>query len=487
MNVWNDIEPLLAAARQPSQYIGEEWNSVRKSHEGKLKVAYCFPGFYSEGMSHPGLLAFYELANAQKEIVCERAFLPMDDFEKMMDGKIPLFTLESSTPVREFDVIFFPLIDELAYPRIVRLLQLAGIPVLAVDRKCPKVVGGGPCSTNPEPLADFFDAFVMSEDEEAAVPLLQCLDSAAGVYIPAKRNKVRRIYSAEFVSTACPANPIVPSAELFRERLNLEVARGERLRQMEVILRLAETAYASTGYDEISFNADHPNLREILTRLIARFANRRISFSLPPLRVNDGLKDIPNILLQAKSGGISILAESGSEAELLAAVDSSFRCGNNRLTLVYDIGIPGDGEKRLQRIFETGKKCAEIGKSIHRRWMDINVLLNPFVPRPLTDKERAPMFSFAGFEELVKCVRSLAKGKSFFHLKVRNPEMAFVQAAFARGDRSLGKCLSKFRASDAFSLDSWKAAFSECGRNLEEDAARERSTDEALPWDFIES
>lgn len=498
-SVWNQIEPLLAGAREPSQYIGEEWNAIRKSHEGKLKVAYCYPGFYSEGMSHPGLLAFYELANALEEIACERAFLPMEDFEQMMNGKIPLFTLESSTPVSEFDVLFIPLIDELLYTRIIKLLRLAGITLLAAERNRPMVIGGGPCSLNPEPLADIFDAFVISPDEEAALPLLLALArgekglaEVPGTYLPAKgvSNKISRTLYPDFVSSCYPVSPIVPSAEIFRERLTIEVARGARVRQMDTILRLAESSYISTGYDEISFNSDHPDLREILTRLIARFGNRRILFSLPPLKVNDGLKDVPKILMQAKSGGISILAESGPEQELFAAVESSFRCGYNRLSLVYEIGVPGDGEKRIQQIVETAKKCAEIGKSIHRRWMDINVVLNPFVPRPFTAYERAPMFTFAAMDELLGCARSLVRGKSYLHLKIRNPEMAFVRAAFARGDRSLGKCLLKFTeaapAGSEFSIDAWMKAFSECGIELESIASRERPADENLPWSFIE-
>ena len=177
MNVRAKIEPLLLQAQKPAQYIGGEVGSICKERESvDVRFAFCFPDTYEIGMSHLGMKILYSLINARENFWCERVFAPCADFEALMrEYQIPLYALESLDPVREFDFVGFTLQYELSYTNILNMLDLAGIPLHACDRGealAPLVVAGGPCVCNPEPLADFFDLFILGEGEEVNLELM---------------------------------------------------------------------------------------------------------------------------------------------------------------------------------------------------------------------------------------------------------------------------------------------------------------------------
>ena len=176
MNVRAKIEPLLLQAQKPAQYIGGEVGSICKERESvDVRFAFCFPDTYEIGMSHLGMKILYSLINARENFWCERVFAPCADFEALMREQIPLYALESLDPVREFDFVGFTLQYELSYTNILNMLDLAGIPLHACDRGealAPLVIAGGPCVCNPEPLADFFDLFILGEGEEVNLELM---------------------------------------------------------------------------------------------------------------------------------------------------------------------------------------------------------------------------------------------------------------------------------------------------------------------------
>jgi radical SAM superfamily enzyme YgiQ (UPF0313 family) len=168
---------LLPHVTRPSQYVGDEWNAVKKDWaECAPKLAFLFPDVYEIGMSHLGLRILYHIVNNRKEYLMERAFAPMVDMEELMrKNKIPLFSLESYRPVKDFDILGFTLQYEMSYTNIINMLDLAGIPIKSQDRKgdYPLVMAGGPCAFNPEPLADFIDFFVLGEGEEVVLEILE--------------------------------------------------------------------------------------------------------------------------------------------------------------------------------------------------------------------------------------------------------------------------------------------------------------------------
>ena len=164
-------DEMLLSVTKPARYTGGEWNSVTKGDQGiDCRVALCFPDLYEIGMSHLGLKILYSILNDRSDVACERSFAPWHDMEKVMRERgIPLFSLETKRPLNEFDIIGFSLQYELSYTNILNMLDLSGMPLFSKDRDGhhPLVIGGGPCAFNPEPLADFFDCFVIGEGEEA--------------------------------------------------------------------------------------------------------------------------------------------------------------------------------------------------------------------------------------------------------------------------------------------------------------------------------
>ena len=262
------LDPLLPTVEKPGRYVGIERNVTRKDlAAASVTLALAFPDTYEIGMSHTGLKILYEIVNRRAEFACERVYAPWVDLEaKMRERGIPLFSTESFAPVADFDVLGFSLQAELNYSNIVNMLDLAGLPVWQRDRResDPIVLGGGPCTANPEPIADFFDAFLFGDAEEALPrflekyaegrgrglsrrDLLAELAGLEGVYIPSlydvsyhedgriamiTRNdprvpeRAKRTWVPRLKPEYYPGKPMVPSVEIVQDRLGLEVMRG---------------------------------------------------------------------------------------------------------------------------------------------------------------------------------------------------------------------------------------------------------------------
>lgn len=374
---WPKIEKILLQIQNPSQYIGGEVNSVVKDHAATgLKFALAFPDTYRIGMSHLGLKILYGVLNAQDNILAERVFTPWFDMESLMrQEKIPLCTLETHTPVKNFDVVGFSIQHELCYTNVLNMLDLAGIPLRSVDRQKddPLIIAGGPGAFTPEPMADFIDIFIVGDGEEKIVTLAQELQALKkepnlsrseiikqlvmkipSLYAPAlyavsynDDNTIREIKPTEpgipeqipkaavedLDKAFYPVKPVVPFAEAVHDRINLEIMRGcphacrfcqsgiikapIRYRSVIELVKLAEEIYRNTGYDEISLlslsSGDYPWLDELLLRLTARFKMKKVGISLPSLRVDDRLKKLPAILKAVRKAGLTLAPETGRD------------------------------------------------------------------------------------------------------------------------------------------------------------------------------
>lgn len=369
------LERILPRVATPAQYIGREWNAVLKDPRlVDVQVALAFPDTYALGMSHLGLHILYGILNARTDCLAERVFAPWVDMEReMRQMGLPLFTLESRRPVREFDVLGFSLQYEMSYTNILTMLDLAGIPLRAMERSSddPLVVGGGPCALSPEPVAEFFDLFVLGDGEGKIEELVEALkrtkevtDRRArlvqlvrevsclyapslyevryasdgtiekiyprfdGVPMPVKRHWVRNLDDA-FV----PERPVVPLVEVTHDRITLEVMRGcthgcrfceagttkrpARHRSVKRLVEAARRTYASTGYSEISLSslstADYPHLSELMDRLAEEFAPKAVNVSVPSLRVGPQLFQLPSMLSVVRRSGLTFAPEAGSE------------------------------------------------------------------------------------------------------------------------------------------------------------------------------
>jgi len=365
----SDFDVPMSRVVKPARYTNGEWNAVHKNPQSaRVRVALAYPDVYEVGMSHLGLQILYHVLNSQPDFLAERAFSPWPDMEaSLRSRRLPLFSLESRTPLREFDVVGITLPYELTYTNILNLLDLAGIPLRAADRgdADPLVIGGGPGAVNPEPMADFFDGILIGEGEEAIVEIAEAAGGArrgekldrlariAGVYVPSRyevvhdgpgprgavvpRNGAPELIERRVVEdldgAPFPTRQLVPFLETVHSRVTLEIMRGcargchfcqagttyrpVRRRSLNTLLRQAEEAVAATGYDEISLLAftsvDHRDIRELATRLAERFGPRGIGISLPSLRADAFSVELANVIQQVRKTGLTFAPEAGTE------------------------------------------------------------------------------------------------------------------------------------------------------------------------------
>ena len=367
---------LLPLVKNPAQYIGGEWNVCRKPvTPDTLRVVLVFPDAYSVGMSHVGLQILYHVLNARERVYCERAFMPLPDMEaELRANKLPLFSLETFTPIFDFHVIAFSLQYELTYTNVLGILSLGSVPLRSADRMMnhPLVVAGGPGALAPEPLADFIDLFVAGDGEETAPLLADAVRDARrapsrrhmlaslaraseSFYVPSLYNvafdpdgrlaslapavegaafPVRAAAVKDLDLAPFPLSPIVPSTEVVHDRISLEIMRGcmhhcrfcqaggtrrpVRLRTVDTLLRQAKEIYASTGCDEVSLTSlssnDYPDMERLLVKLDAHFRPLGVSLSVPSLRVSPNLLKLPALLSRVRKSGLTYAPEAASPA-----------------------------------------------------------------------------------------------------------------------------------------------------------------------------
>jgi radical SAM family uncharacterized protein/radical SAM-linked protein len=365
---------LLPFVMKPGRYIGNELNAVKKEPEGKLKFALIYPDIYENGMSYLGLQILYHIINQRLNSLCERAFLPWPDAEEILkNNSIPLFSLESHTPLKEFDILGFSLTYELNYTGVLNILSLSGIPLFSKERgdDFPLVIAGGFSVFNPEPMADFFDLFLIGDAEKAIHHFLDSIEKGkegnlkkkellaelpkiSGVYIPSFYESkydtgnrftgiLRKIPEApekiiaqtvsELKPEYYPQSPPVPFIETTHDRLTLEIMRGcgqacrfceatsiyrpKREKGIEQILKEADCGIANTGYEEISLlslsSTDYSNLPELVQRLQKKFYPKRISIALPSLRPGSLSMEIAKTITQTKKTGLTFAPEAGTQ------------------------------------------------------------------------------------------------------------------------------------------------------------------------------
>lgn len=370
-------DALLHDVAKPARYTGGEWNAVSKDPtKVAVRFALALSDVYEVGMSNLGLKILYGILNDRADTYAERVYCPWPDMEKAMrEADAPLCSLETQTPLREFDVIGFSLQYEMIYSNILTMLDLSGIPLESSLRSDddPLIVGGGPCAYNPEPLADFFDCFVIGEGEEiigeiaAAIALwkqqgrkggrtalLQALAKLEGIYVPAlyqvkqdaddafgqveplaegaPKTVTKRVV-VDLDNAPFPTRTIVPYLETVHDRIMLELFRGctrgcrfcqagvvyrpVRERKPETLMRLAQELADNTGYDEISLvslsSADYSCLRGLADDLLTQFAPQRVSLSLPSLRIDSFSIELANEIQKVRRSGLTFAPEAGTQ------------------------------------------------------------------------------------------------------------------------------------------------------------------------------
>ena len=368
-------DEILLNIEKPARYIGGEINSVMKDKEKvDIRFAMCFPDVYEIGMSHLGIQILYDMFNRREDTWCERVYSPWLDLDKVLrDRNIPLFALESQDPVRDFDFLGITIQFEMCYTNILQILDLSQIPLHAADRteEDPIVIGGGPCTYNPEPLAEFFDIFYIGEGETVYDELLDTykewktsggsrrdfLRQAArieGLYVPqfydasyhtdgtiksftpnepAAPEEVRKQVVMDVSDAPYPMNPVVPFIKVTQDRVVLEIQRGcirgcrfcqagmlyrpTRERNVEKLKEYARTMLKNTGHEEISLSSlsssDYSELNELVTFLIDEFKDKGINISLPSLRIDAFSLDVMSKVQDVRKSSLTFAPEAGSQ------------------------------------------------------------------------------------------------------------------------------------------------------------------------------
>ena len=573
MTLSDRIESLLTSVQKPARYMGGEFNSIMKNPEDvDVRFAFLFPDTYEVGMSHLGMKILYHTINRRDDAWCERVFSPWVDMADLMrENDIPLFSLESRTPIRDFDLLGATLQYEMSYTNILDALDLAGIPLRAADRTDgPFVIVGGPCAFNPEPLAPFVDLVAIGDGEDETHQVIDCykawkasgapreefLRAAAkirGVYVPSLydvnynedgtvasiRPKegsgapevVRKAMVANLTAADYPEKLIVPFGEVVHNRIMLEIFRGctrgcrfcqagmiyrpVRERSMDRLMEMAEKLVAATGYDEISLmslsSGDYSCLPELAHRMVEKFAQKRVRISLPSQRIDNVLTDTLRETQKVKKTGLTLAPEAGTqrlrdvinkgvtEDDLMRAVTDAFEQGWSSVKLYFMIGLPTETDEDVLGIADLAQKVRRcyfaVPKERRAPGLRITVSASVFVPKNFTPFQWSAQLDYDTVVRRQQLLRNALRDVKGVDFKYHAPDVSYIEAVFARGDRRLADALERaYRLgcrmdgwSDQFRYDLWLQAIRECGLDPDFYACRERALDEVLPWDHLDA
>lgn len=516
------LQKVLPEVEKPARYIGGEVNSITKSfNQTKLQWAIGYPDLYEIGMSNMAIQLIYHILNQNRDILCERFFAPAVDMEnKLKQYEIPYFSLESKTPLKNFDIIGFSLGFELTYTNILQILSLSQLPIKSSQRNenHPIIIAGGPCSFNPEPLAEFFDLFFIGEAEDSLMELSHLLmqykdkkytrdeffklsQDIKGIYVPSLTypiyndqgkmidfvgKKVQRAIIYDFKNTIAATKPIIPSIRTIQDRGQLEIMRGcawgcrfcqagyiyrpARERDVNTILDLTETIYQNTGYREFSLSslstADYSNLLPLVELLNNKFGSFGVSFSLPSLRIDSFTLEMAASIKEIRKSGLTLAIESANTHQqkimnkeqdiprLIQLIDRISKLGWKKLKLYFMLGLPS-GDFEVNEAQNIIELIHTFLKHIKR--MEIIVHLGIFVPKPFTPFQWEKQLSASKGLDLIKTIK-FALPKHRVKIRYQNPQMSEIEGVLARGDRKISQILEQVFHQGA-RFDAWEEHF----------------------------
>jgi radical SAM family uncharacterized protein len=554
------LEQILLKVERPGRYVGGEINSVVKDWNNvRTKVALVFPDIYDIGVSNVGLKILYDQINQRDDALAERAYAVWPDMEAMMrQREIPLYSLESKHTLSGFDLIGFSLPYETLYTNTLNILDLAGIPVRSAhrDETHPIIIAGGHAATNPEPMHAFIDAFVIGEGEEVILDIisaiqanktredkLRALAKIPGVYVP-KYYQVQYLDdgTVSHVETLIDgiANPvvkrivaqlpppptkfIVPNIEVVHNRVSVEIMRGctrgcrfcqagmitrpVRERSVDEIVDAAEAAINATGFEELALlslsSSDFSYVVELVNKVSKRFKGRKLTISLPSLRIESVSIDLMDKLREHYSGGFTLAPEAATERmrriinkfipdeDLINTTREIYRRGWTTIKLYFMIGHPSETMEDVQAIADLCKRVISEGRKVAGMKVKLHAGVSTFVPKPQTPFQWVAVDTRESILAKQKLLKNELKDRNI-KLSWTEPEDTLLEAWLTRGDRRMAEVIysawkngTKFDAwNEHRKTQAWLDAFAEHGLDPAFYTHRQRRTDEVFPWDHI--
>ena len=534
----------LYTCNKPYQYVGGEFLSANKDFDSaKVRFAFAFPDKYEIGISNLGVRVLYGLINAQNDYMCDRVYAPEPDFQPEV-----LYGLESKRPVNEFDAVGFSLQYEMAYPTVLKMLEMSKIPYRNDMRSDndPIIIAGGPCAFNPLPLADFVDVFMIGDGEDSIVEVCQILEKTKG---QPRAQRIRALCEGENsgrwsasvgggvtkriaqlkYETALKSYPI-PFSTSVQDRAVVEIRRGcgrmcrfcqpghvtlpIRERPAEDIIKIAKELVKNTGYDEYSLlslsSNDYKNINEVIKELAVDFNEKKISVSLPSQRIDGFNLELANLVQSVRKSTMTLAPEAGSqrlrdkikkninEEQILNAVLTLYENGWSRVKFYFICGLPTetleDMDEMANLLSKIKWRCKQLKKEKGlQHGMDITCTLSIFVPKPFTPFQWYPQMPLEKVSEHIKYLKEKIAHVKGVKINYHEQFTSQIEAVLTRGDQSLCKYIEALYKKGCY-LDAWGEYFNEnvwaeTAKELEIDLAalaqKHYSTDEVLPWNFI--
>ena len=543
-NIINELSHWeLLEIEKPARYLGGEANQAKIKDNPALRVCLIFPDLYELGMSNQAIKIFYESINARPDIMAERAFAPWSDFEELLKRKnLPLYSLETGTPLNEFDALFITLPYEMTFTNVLNILSLGRVPLLWKERnEGPIVIAGGPSASNPMPVSMFMDGIFIGDGEESILEMCdtlleakksnatmsekrQAISHIPGMWVPEfpAKQVTRRVFK-DFANSVPPLHPVVPNVQATHNRAACEIFRGcirgcrfcnagfyyrpKRERPVKNIVKYACEMLKNTGEETLGLlslsTSDYSEFESLVKELNASKLYPEQTISIPSLRMNDNTIKLLDETPQIRKGGLTFAPEAGTqrlrdvinknvtEEDIINVMKATGDSEYRTVKLYFMMGLPFETDEDIEGLIALVKRLEAIGRTTKPK-KQISISLSGFIPKPYTP------FQWAGqnsMEELKRKRIMVCKGLEGSSTKIswREEFLCVLEAVLSRGDERVGELiLAAWKNGckldgwfEHFSREKWEKAFADTGINPEE-YTKSHDISERLPWDFID-